>query len=211
MDGKDEWKGKKCVGCGTELEYAPGIGPYCPNKNCDRIDDQTEECPHKRITHFHDNSILCLDCNEVIWQGKTMTEACPEEYLERLERADGLYDLDTEEIEDVKAGLRDIEDGRYTTLPAGESFEKSFDKMAAELDKAEEWYVRNGYDRKKEVASSAAHMVVFDAVSYYSEHLGLEELTELDLGIIYGAVLEKLGHYLRGHAIEAAKKVDHAK
>jgi hypothetical protein len=29
----------KCYMCGTQLENAPGIGPFCPNKQCDVIDN----------------------------------------------------------------------------------------------------------------------------------------------------------------------------
>lgn len=29
-----------CVKCGTSLKYAIGIGPYCPSKVCDAIDNQ---------------------------------------------------------------------------------------------------------------------------------------------------------------------------
>ena len=29
----------KCYMCGTQLENAPGIGPFCPNKHCDVIDN----------------------------------------------------------------------------------------------------------------------------------------------------------------------------
>lgn len=27
-----------CYKCGTELINAPGIGPFCPNKECDVVD-----------------------------------------------------------------------------------------------------------------------------------------------------------------------------
>ena len=33
---------EKCPECGTEVYYAPGIGPYCPNPACVRIDDLGE-------------------------------------------------------------------------------------------------------------------------------------------------------------------------
>jgi hypothetical protein len=33
----------KCYMCGTELMNAPGIGPFCPNKECDVKDDSLEE------------------------------------------------------------------------------------------------------------------------------------------------------------------------
>lgn len=29
----------RCPACGSRTVVAPGIGPYCPNKKCDRIDD----------------------------------------------------------------------------------------------------------------------------------------------------------------------------
>ena len=32
-------KKEKCPACGTALKVAPGIGPYCPNKECGRLDD----------------------------------------------------------------------------------------------------------------------------------------------------------------------------
>lgn len=28
-----------CPACGTETVDAPGIGPFCPNPDCDRLDD----------------------------------------------------------------------------------------------------------------------------------------------------------------------------
>lgn len=32
--------GDRCVECNTKLANAAGIGPYCPNKKCHRVDDQ---------------------------------------------------------------------------------------------------------------------------------------------------------------------------
>lgn len=44
-DGATLRASENCVGCGCCLELAPGIGPYCPNKNCDRVDDQQPHPP----------------------------------------------------------------------------------------------------------------------------------------------------------------------
>ena len=30
---------KKCPKCQSELKNAPGIGLYCPNKQCEKLDD----------------------------------------------------------------------------------------------------------------------------------------------------------------------------
>jgi hypothetical protein len=30
---------ERCPACGTETDYLPGIGAFCPNKKCERIDD----------------------------------------------------------------------------------------------------------------------------------------------------------------------------
>ena len=34
---------EKCPDCSTPLEFAPGIGPYCPNIGCDTIDDLDDD------------------------------------------------------------------------------------------------------------------------------------------------------------------------
>lgn len=34
---------ERCIKCGVVLLNAPGIGPYCPNLACERIDDQRPE------------------------------------------------------------------------------------------------------------------------------------------------------------------------
>jgi len=39
MIEKHQAKSETCPKCFTELLDAPGIGPYCPNKECDVIDD----------------------------------------------------------------------------------------------------------------------------------------------------------------------------
>ena len=41
-------------------------------------------CEHKNITGYHDNSILCTDCHEVIWPGKGYGEPYPEDLKKRL-------------------------------------------------------------------------------------------------------------------------------
>ena len=43
-------------------------------------------CKHKNIISYHDNSILCKDCHEIIWQGKNLAEPSPRELSERLKR-----------------------------------------------------------------------------------------------------------------------------
>lgn len=30
---------EQCSKCNTNLEIAPGIGPFCPNKDCDVVDN----------------------------------------------------------------------------------------------------------------------------------------------------------------------------
>jgi hypothetical protein len=44
-----------CYKCGTELMNAPGIGPFCPNKDCDVADgpflNKSETKPHHHDTH----------------------------------------------------------------------------------------------------------------------------------------------------------------
>lgn len=30
---------ERCPACNSPVKVAPGIGPYCPNKECDRLDD----------------------------------------------------------------------------------------------------------------------------------------------------------------------------
>ena len=44
-----------CYMCGTELIDAPGIGPFCPNKNCDVKEEPVEEelVPEKSILEQH--------------------------------------------------------------------------------------------------------------------------------------------------------------
>ncbi len=41
-------------------------------------------CKHKNIIEYHDNSILCTDCHEVIWQGKCYGEPYPVELQNNL-------------------------------------------------------------------------------------------------------------------------------
>lgn len=38
---------------------------------------QSKECGHKNIILYHDNSVLCKDCHEVVWQAKTLSEPIP--------------------------------------------------------------------------------------------------------------------------------------
>lgn len=37
-----EYSGAPCPACGTATGHAPGIGPFCPNLACDRIDNLPE-------------------------------------------------------------------------------------------------------------------------------------------------------------------------
>jgi endogenous inhibitor of DNA gyrase (YacG/DUF329 family) len=39
----------KCPKCGTKTELAPGIGPFCPNKKCDRLDDLREDPKEREV------------------------------------------------------------------------------------------------------------------------------------------------------------------
>lgn len=42
-----------CPACGTRTVDAPGIGPCCPNKKCDRVDDlrpESERTPVRIVT-----------------------------------------------------------------------------------------------------------------------------------------------------------------
>jgi hypothetical protein len=34
---------KMCHKCGIRMLYVPGIGPYCPNKNCDNLDGPSND------------------------------------------------------------------------------------------------------------------------------------------------------------------------
>lgn len=38
---------EKCPGCRGHLSHAPGIGPYCPNRACDRVDDVSPREPER--------------------------------------------------------------------------------------------------------------------------------------------------------------------
>ena len=42
-----------CPKCGTLILHAPGIGPYCPNPDCELIDDldQVERKPLMPLSH----------------------------------------------------------------------------------------------------------------------------------------------------------------
>lgn len=42
-------------------------------------------CKHPHLRPYHDNSILCLDCNEVIWQD-LQGKDYPEEFKARFEK-----------------------------------------------------------------------------------------------------------------------------
>jgi hypothetical protein len=57
----------KCLSCGTELLYAIGIGPYCPNHACKRIDwQQPGPRPSINITPPYTTSGFVLDQVEII-------------------------------------------------------------------------------------------------------------------------------------------------
>ena len=44
-----------CYKCGTPLIIAPGIGPFCPNRNCDVVDDLQDE-----PVDVHDDALIDL-------------------------------------------------------------------------------------------------------------------------------------------------------
>ncbi len=46
---------------------------------------ESKACNHENIIEYHDNSIACTDCHEVIWQGKDYGEPYPVELKKRLE------------------------------------------------------------------------------------------------------------------------------
>jgi hypothetical protein len=54
-----------CVGCGAALMDCAGIGPYCPNGACGRIDDQRPDSQRKEpatIVVRSDGDALALRC-----------------------------------------------------------------------------------------------------------------------------------------------------
>lgn len=67
-----------CPKCNTELFIAPGIGPYCPNRHCDVIDDTSNwEQPMKPLyikkTYYttveeQDNELFILIPDEITRQ-----------------------------------------------------------------------------------------------------------------------------------------------
>lgn len=46
-------------------------------------------CPHKNLKTYHDNSVICKECSEVIWQGKTLSEPIPVFLREIMARLEG--------------------------------------------------------------------------------------------------------------------------
>lgn len=77
---------KNCSKCETELQDAPGIGPYCPNKDCDVIDninawDKPETIqPHllgKERHHFdwdkHKQDLVIKECIKEVSQYHSTT------------------------------------------------------------------------------------------------------------------------------------------
>lgn len=48
---------KNCPECGTKLQNAPGIGPFCPNKECDVVDGILG------TVEWHSVEVKCPVCN----------------------------------------------------------------------------------------------------------------------------------------------------
>ena len=59
-----------CYKCGTPLMNAPGIGPFCPNKDCD-VSDNTNGVEPIEITYIPPAPIKVTDNVEVITEGVT--------------------------------------------------------------------------------------------------------------------------------------------
>ena len=78
-----------CPKCDTELEDAPGIGPYCPNKDCDVIDNINGWDKPKPVYDFSqpvsesDRKKVALECVDVIMNN---TDRHRKEYFAQLLR-----------------------------------------------------------------------------------------------------------------------------
>lgn len=61
---------KTCPKCETELKNASGIGPYCPNRECDVIDNITDQAPFKWYSNYKDTrdtkESVIQECIDVI-------------------------------------------------------------------------------------------------------------------------------------------------
>jgi hypothetical protein len=76
----------KCPKCSTPLQLATGIGPFCPNKECDVVDGiaQAQEDQEQK------------ELDEFLWRGKMIARALDAEEAERL-------------ADEANAKLQDIE------------------------------------------------------------------------------------------------------
>ena len=86
-----------CFKCGTPLLNAPGIGPFCPNKECDVIDgpfEEPEEEPKslleqhpyltKGFSHFKDLTPMVAKNEEPVTEPIEVVEYVPEEPVKEL-------------------------------------------------------------------------------------------------------------------------------
>lgn len=51
---------EQCPGCGTATINAPGIGPYCPNRACGRLDDLGAEPSAPPLPIVHTATFECV-------------------------------------------------------------------------------------------------------------------------------------------------------
>jgi len=95
-----------CYKCGTELINAPGIGPFCPNKECDVADGpfiNKSEAPHHPDTHPYLKAGFGGGLNDI----KPMVAPVPE-----YEQDDG--PLTEEQIEQIKHTVEELKEVKKT-------------------------------------------------------------------------------------------------
>ena len=56
------------------LDIKPPLTQYVP----------FSECEHNYLVRYHDNALLCKECNDIVWQGKRPIETPPKNLLDKV-------------------------------------------------------------------------------------------------------------------------------
>jgi hypothetical protein len=121
-----------CNKCDTELVDAPGIGLFCPNKDCDVVDNTNGEEPVELVIHWPEVPNKVEEPNIIVLQGDPDNEGFLKQHTMAIRVPEVIEEIRDESDTPNFEGFKDTTTGEW--VQTGPAFEEPKEELIDAID-----------------------------------------------------------------------------